>query len=304
MDKLSVGRFIAEQRKARQMTQKQLAEKLNVTDKAVSKWETGKCYPDVEMLEKLSSFFGVTVNDTLSGKILSESNMVEETDKNIIRIMKDTKKEKRKSGLLLIVIGVILSAVLFYFLFCILRLTFVLPQIFSDSAEVNGLQITYNQLLDTACAEACLVPENTDSFEITVPDEYNGVPVEKLGRISGSAPFLIDLSDLYMNAYEGSKYYAVYTAEAITSDAFAESFSIQNVVFKLNIGKNIKEINYVKMDEYYPHINEDGSIVFYHPVVEIYCSEDNGHFYSKNGKLYDKKTDKLITDFSYSYIEK
>ena len=52
-------------------------------------------------------------------------------------------------------------------------------------------------------------------------------------------------------------------------------------------------------DSYYPHINEDGSITFYHPVVEINCAEENKFFYSQDGKLYDKETDELISDFAY-----
>ena len=56
----------------------------------------------------------------------------------------------------------------------------------------------------------------------------------------------------------------------------------------------------VEFKNYYPHINEDNSITFYHPTVYINCSEDNKHFYSKDGKLYNKKTDELISNFSYS----
>lgn len=57
MDKITVGRFIAEQRKLHSLTRKQLAEMLNVTDKAVSKWDTGKCYPDIETPENISVVF-------------------------------------------------------------------------------------------------------------------------------------------------------------------------------------------------------------------------------------------------------
>jgi len=54
------------------------------------------------------------------------------------------------------------------------------------------------------------------------------------------------------------------------------------------------------MEQYYPHINEDGSITFYHPVVYVICSENNTYFYSQNGKLYDKKTNELISAFAYA----
>lgn len=68
MNEKNTGAFIASLRKERTLTQKQLAERLNVSDKAVSKWETGRGYPDIDSLMALSSCFGVTVNELLMGK--------------------------------------------------------------------------------------------------------------------------------------------------------------------------------------------------------------------------------------------
>ncbi|MBR6619005.1 MAG: helix-turn-helix transcriptional regulator [Clostridia bacterium] len=303
MDKQAIGKFIAEQRKAKQLTQKQLADKLNVTDKAVSKWETGKCYPDVETLERLSNFFDVTVNDVLYGRILSQNNTAEEADKNILPHIKKARKQNKYR---IIVICIVMCPLILYFLFCMLKFTNIIPSFFADTAEVNGLQITYYQPFNTAFAGRYSPTLYTDNFEITVPDEYNNIPIEKLGGLSGSskAPFCIDISDLYMNTDKNSEYNAIYRSDTLTPNAIEENISIQNVVFRLNIGENIKEIEYVDMDEYYPHLNKNGTVTFYHPVVEIYCSEDNEHFYSKDGKLYNKATKELITDFAYSYIGK
>ena len=75
MDKILVGKFISEQRKSKGLTQKELAEQLNVTDKAVSKWETGKGYPDIEILEKLSEIFCVSINDILSGEKIGRAHV-------------------------------------------------------------------------------------------------------------------------------------------------------------------------------------------------------------------------------------
>ncbi len=82
------GKFIAELRKESKLTQKELAESLGVTDKAVSKWETGKCYPDIEILGTLAQFFGVTVNDLLSGEKTEAVSRDNAADSNIISIMK------------------------------------------------------------------------------------------------------------------------------------------------------------------------------------------------------------------------
>ena len=71
MDQVRIGRFIADERKKKGWTQKQLAEKLNISDKTVSKWECGNGFPEVSLLLPLCEALGVTVNDLLSGERVS-----------------------------------------------------------------------------------------------------------------------------------------------------------------------------------------------------------------------------------------
>ena len=68
MNQERVGKFIADLRKEHNLTQQELADKLSITDKAVSKWENGRCMPDVSFLEQLSSLFEVTVKELLNGE--------------------------------------------------------------------------------------------------------------------------------------------------------------------------------------------------------------------------------------------
>lgn len=68
MDNKKIGSFISELRKSRSLTQKELAEKLNLTDKAISKWERGLGYPDITIVSSLSGILGVTVNELLNGE--------------------------------------------------------------------------------------------------------------------------------------------------------------------------------------------------------------------------------------------
>lgn len=79
MNNEQMAKFILELRKSKKMTQKDLAEKLNVTDKAVSKWERGLSYPDISLLSPLAEILGVTTNELLNGKI-SISASVHQTD--------------------------------------------------------------------------------------------------------------------------------------------------------------------------------------------------------------------------------
>ena len=72
MDLLSIGNFIAQLRKQNGLTQEQLGEQIGVTNKTVSRWETGVYMPPADALMKMSELFGVTVNELLSGKRLSE----------------------------------------------------------------------------------------------------------------------------------------------------------------------------------------------------------------------------------------
>ncbi len=112
MNKLKVGSFIAEQRKLRSLTQKQFADMVGVTDKAVSRWETGKSYPDTETLEKISEVFEVSISDILSGEIAKPENKVEAADKNIIdaiQLNKKTTKKWKIAFICIIVLGVFLS---------------------------------------------------------------------------------------------------------------------------------------------------------------------------------------------------
>ncbi|MBR5448530.1 MAG: helix-turn-helix domain-containing protein [Clostridia bacterium] len=84
MDQIKIGRFIAECRKKAGMTQMQLAEKLGVTDRAVSKWETGKSLPDAAIMLDLCAMLHITVNDLLTGEVVSMEDQNKMMEKNLI----------------------------------------------------------------------------------------------------------------------------------------------------------------------------------------------------------------------------
>ena len=85
MNQIDTGKFIASCRKEKGLTQAQLAEKLNITDRAVSKWETGKCMPDSSIMLELCNILDVTVNELLSGERI-EMNNYEEKVLSLIHI--------------------------------------------------------------------------------------------------------------------------------------------------------------------------------------------------------------------------
>lgn len=84
MDQIKIGRFIASLRKEAGMTQEVLGVKLGVTNKTISRWETGKYMPDIEMIKLLSEVFSVSINEILSGERLNGADFRREADKNIL----------------------------------------------------------------------------------------------------------------------------------------------------------------------------------------------------------------------------
>ncbi len=94
MDKRRFGTFINSLRKEKGLTQKELAEALHVTDKAVSRWETGKSYPDIEVMQQIAAYFEVSVNELLQGERISEEKIKAVSDRNIVNAFKRLKKNK------------------------------------------------------------------------------------------------------------------------------------------------------------------------------------------------------------------
>jgi len=117
MNQERIGKFIAKCRKEKNLTQKELAEKINITDKAISKWERGLSFPDITLLNLLAKIFGVSVTELLNGEkgIKDEKNseiniekLIKEIEEKITR-----KKEKRKNIINQIKkVSIIISAIL------------------------------------------------------------------------------------------------------------------------------------------------------------------------------------------------
>jgi len=97
MDAQSCGIFIAGLRKEQGWTQKELAERLCVTDKAISRWETGKGLPDTETLLRLSDLFGVTINELLCGERKATTQISEDTLVDVLHMADDEKEKHRRS---------------------------------------------------------------------------------------------------------------------------------------------------------------------------------------------------------------
>lgn len=113
MDLSKIGKFIAEQRKKQGMTQAELAEKLYITDRAVSKWETGKSMPDSSIMLDLCKTLNISVNDLLSGEVVTKmDNYNEKLEQNLLEMVKEKEKADRRLLTLEWVIGILSILVL------------------------------------------------------------------------------------------------------------------------------------------------------------------------------------------------
>ena len=107
MDQIKIGGFIAERRKKKGLTQAQLAEKLNITDRAVSKWENGRSLPDSAIMLELCEILEITVNDLLCGEVV----VMEKYDKNLENNLLEMIKEKEKADKQLLRIEIVMGFV-------------------------------------------------------------------------------------------------------------------------------------------------------------------------------------------------
>lgn len=96
MNQEKIGKFIMERRQAKNMTQEALAQKLSITDKAISKWENGRCLPDISILDELSKELDITVNELLKGEFIEEKEIKKKTDENIKECLKEKNKINKK----------------------------------------------------------------------------------------------------------------------------------------------------------------------------------------------------------------
>lgn len=119
MNQLTTGKFISIKRKEKNLTQEQLAEKLGVSNKTISKWETGKCMPDYGIVKSLCDELEITIAELMDGEESEEKSVRAYDDEQIMDLLRRTQElEKQKNllyGILLIVMGIALQALSYTF---------------------------------------------------------------------------------------------------------------------------------------------------------------------------------------------
>ena len=117
MDQIKIGKFIAECRKKNNLTQMQLAEKLNITDRAISKWENGKSMPDSSIMLELCNELKISVHELLSGEMIEMKDYNQIAEKNLLEMAKKEEVQNKKMMFYEIVIGYMSSVTFLILLF-------------------------------------------------------------------------------------------------------------------------------------------------------------------------------------------
>lgn len=119
MDQIKIGKFIQEKRKEKNITQSELAEKLGITDRAISKWERGICLPDASNMRELCELLGISINDLFSGEEVSMKEDKKQIEENLLLL----KKENEDQNKMLLNIEVVLMTIISIFFIGLVVLT-------------------------------------------------------------------------------------------------------------------------------------------------------------------------------------
>lgn len=122
MDQIKIGEFISTKRKEKNITQSELAEKLNITDRAISKWENGVCLPDVSNMLLLCKILDISINDLFSAKVVDMKDKEKMLEKNLLEMTKMKEKVDKELLSMEVFIGIIITIIL---LTCVFVVSFI-----------------------------------------------------------------------------------------------------------------------------------------------------------------------------------
>ena len=110
MDQVKIGQFIKAMRKEKNFTQREVAERLSISEKTISKWETGNGLPEVSLMLPLCELLEISVNELLSGERLDEKRYFEKAEQNIMSLIQEKAEAKKKLIIAVIIVGITLLA--------------------------------------------------------------------------------------------------------------------------------------------------------------------------------------------------
>ena len=162
MDLVKIGKYIAGKRKNLGMAQKQLAEKIGMSDKSVSKWERGICLPDVSLYFDLCSILGISINEFLAGEDIVHENIEKKSEENIISVVTDSKRKQKSLKYIicaLLILSILTTAVIATFLYRAYKpMNFITPMA-GNSVEMQTVNLITG-------------PDGANAYQFTTTDKF------------------------------------------------------------------------------------------------------------------------------------
>lgn len=165
MDLIKIGKFIAEKRKNLGLTQRQLAEKLGMSDKSVSKWERGICLPDVSVYSDLCQILGISINEFLAGEDIVHEDIIQKSEENIIGIASES---KRKQNYLKMIIYLLLAI-------SILAISIIGVSAYRSNRPQNYIVPVEKDSIEMETAKLLSGPDGAYIYKFTTTDEYKNL---------------------------------------------------------------------------------------------------------------------------------
>jgi len=299
MDNIKIGKYIAENRKKKNMTQEQLAEKIGVTSKTISRWENGNYMPDISLLKPLSEELDITLNDLLSGEKVEKEKYQEKLEENIINTIDYSNKkvaEKNNSiSLLLVVFGVL----------CTITAMSIFPSdsswggiysVFGGIISFIGICKLTNKFKRCKRLLICTTYLIVFMIALVIIDYISVVNIHQAPRFSYSKIYnqnMIEYKAPFYNVYRinydtKNEYYIIDTEKKYTQDTIPvvpfnrEKSGIDNIIKYKNkyVGNNSNDgnlLNSLPLSEYGLVFEIDsenlGLIVDYH-ITDWYINDD------------------------------
>ena len=190
MDLVKIGKYIAGKRKNLGLTQKQLAEKIGMSDKSVSKWERGVCLPDVSLYFDLCSHLGISINEFLAGEDIVHENIEKKSEENIISVVTDSKRKQKSLKYIicaLLILSILSTAVIATFLYRAYK-----PMNFITPMDENSVEMQTVNLIAG--------PDGANAYQFTTTDQYARLKIYyseyHQGKLLNKEPIEIGFEDM------------------------------------------------------------------------------------------------------------
>lgn len=175
MDLIKIGKYIAGKRKELGLTQRQLADKLGMSDKSVSKWERGVCLPDVALYSDLCGILGISINEFFAGEDIPQESVVQKSEENIIGVATASKHRQKK---LKSVIGILLAV-------SIIALSVIGVMLVNEYWPQNCIYPIDRESTEMKTAEMLAGPDGALIYDYKTSDKYKTLTVYRYEYRSG-----------------------------------------------------------------------------------------------------------------------